>query len=195
MQVASAIADNTAELCEHCGLTTNHITDGAFQCFVQNAHEVTFRARLHSSPTSTPMELINHIIYWIENGASIAINGILLSVDQSCDIVIESFSEPECQREQQLITEYIETTSMPITEDGSATTGMSSSTTASFVDKTVSFTETPTVPTGRLVLGGGGGGVRFCGQVYLIYLIPYISVAIQKLLDIIYGNLHFISLS
>ena len=123
MQVASAIADNTAELCEHCGLTTNHITDGAFQCFVQNAHEVTFRARLHSSPTSTPMELINHIIYWIENGASIAINGILLSVDQSCDIVIESFSE------------------------------------------------------------------------HLIYLIPYISVAIQKLLDIIYGNLHFISLS
>lgn len=141
MQVTNTIVENTLALCEDCGLTMNHITDGAFQCFVQDSHEITFRARLHASPTSTPMELINYIIQWVENGASLAISGVLLSVDQGCDIVIESFSEPECNHEQQMTTQTITTVTMPTTQDRSATT------TASH-PVTISLTETTILPTG-----------------------------------------------
>ena len=100
-QVTKAIVDNTATLCRNCGLTANHIADGGFQCFTQGAHEVTFRAHLYSTPTSTPQELITHVTHWVKNGASIAISGLLLTVDRRCDIVIESFSEPECYQVDQ----------------------------------------------------------------------------------------------
>lgn len=95
-QVIKAIIDNTASLCESCELTVNHIADGGFQCFTQGAHEVTFRAHLYATPTATLQQLIAHISHWVENGASIAISGLLLTVDSRCDIVIASFSEPEC---------------------------------------------------------------------------------------------------
>ena len=95
-QVIKAIIDNTASLCESCGLTVNHIADGGFQCFTQDAHEVTFRAHLYATPTATLQQLIAHMSHWVDNGASIAISGLLLTVDSRCDIVIASFSEPEC---------------------------------------------------------------------------------------------------
>ena len=99
-QVTSAIVDNTVDFCEPCGLTTNHITNGAFQCFTQGAHEVTFRAHLYSTPTSTPEEIVEHIAHWVIRGATLVIDGVLLTVDSHCDIVIDSFSEAECTRRQ-----------------------------------------------------------------------------------------------
>ena len=125
----------------------NHITDGAFQCFVQDSHEVTFRARLHASPTATSMQLINYIIHWIENGASVALSGILLSVDRRCDIVIESFSESECS-EQQVTTQTITTTTISTTQDGSVTMATSQMATTPFTETTVPIAETTTVPSG-----------------------------------------------
>lgn len=100
-KVINTIVDNTHALCENCGLTANHITDGAFQCFRQGAHEVTFRAHLYATPTSTPQELVNYIINWVRHGVSVVINGLLLTIDRSCDVIIESFSVPECTQEQQ----------------------------------------------------------------------------------------------
>ena len=91
-----AIVDNTVSLCGSCGLTANHIADGGFQCFTQGAHEVTFRAHLYATPTATLQQLITHISHWVKNGATIAISGLLLTVDRRCDIVITSFSKPEC---------------------------------------------------------------------------------------------------
>ena len=131
------------ELCEDCAFTVNHITEAAFQCFEQNSHEVTFRARLHGSSNATLMELINSIIMWIENGASVAINGILLSVDQGCDVVLESFSAPECHNWQN--TTQSDATTVATTE--AATTVTSHSTTPPLHDTTIP-TETPTTITG-----------------------------------------------
>ena len=105
MQVINGIVDNTHALCENCGLSANHIADGAFQCFRQGAHEVTFRAHLYATPTSTPQELVNYIINWVRRGVSIVINGLLLTIDGSCDVIIESFSVPECTQEQQHTSE------------------------------------------------------------------------------------------
>ena len=106
--------------CDDCGLTTNHVTNGAFQCFIQDSHEVTFRARLHASPTAASNQLINYIIHWIETGASVALSGILLSVDRGCDVVIESFSDPECNG-QHLTTHTVATATTPTIQNESVT--------------------------------------------------------------------------
>lgn len=144
----STIVDNVLAQCEDCGLTMNHITNGAFQCFIQDSHEVTFRARLHASPTATTNQLINYIIHWIETGASVALSGILLSVDQGCDIVIESFSEPECNG-QPLTTHAITTATTPTTKDESVTTATSPLVSTLFTKTTVqAIAETATIPPG-----------------------------------------------
>lgn len=126
----------------------NHVTNGAFQCFVQDSHEVTFRARLHASPTANLTQLINYIIHWIEAGASVAISGILLTVDQGCDIVIESFSEPECNGRQVTIPHVIKTATTPTTRDGSVTMATSPLVSTPFSEITVPVTEITTTPPG-----------------------------------------------
>ena len=147
MQVTSIVVDNVLAQCEDCGLTTNHITNGAFQCFIQDSHEVTFRARLHASPTATLTQLINYIIHWIETGASVALSGILLSVDRGCDIVIGSFSEPECNG-QHLTTDAITIATTPTTRDGSVTMTTSPLVSTPFFETAVPVIETTTIPPG-----------------------------------------------
>ena len=119
-QVTNTIVNNTRALCENCGLTANHITNGAFQCFRQGAHEVTFRAHLYATPTSTPQKLVNYIINWVRSGMSVVINGLLLTIDKSCEVVIESFSVPECTQKRQQWT--IEPSATTTTRDMTTTT-------------------------------------------------------------------------
>ena len=130
----------------------NHITKEAFQCFVQDSHEVTFRARLHASPTATLTQLINYIIHWIETGASVAINGILLTVDRGCDIVIDSFSEPECNGRQVTTPHAITTATTPTTRDGSVTMATSPLVFTSFSEITIPVTEITTTPPGTDII-------------------------------------------
>ena len=58
---------------------------------------MTFRARLHATPQTNTTELINHMLQWVENGATISVGGVLLNVVPDCDLVITSFSDPECE--------------------------------------------------------------------------------------------------
>ena len=98
-QVTNLIIAYTDQLCSsgNCGLTANHFTESAFRCFIQNAHEVTFRTRLHETSQASTMELVNAILQWVEIETTMTINGVLLTVDPTCNIVIETLSEPECQ--------------------------------------------------------------------------------------------------
>ncbi len=77
-------------------MMANHFTDSAFQCFSQNAHEVTFRTTLHETSQFSIMELINAILQWIDAGAVTSLSGVLLTVDPQCEIIIESIIDPEC---------------------------------------------------------------------------------------------------
>lgn len=155
-QVIKAITDNIAALCESCGLTVNHVADGGFQCFTQGAHEITFRAHIYATPTATLQQLIAHVSHWVKNGASIAIDGLLLTIDRECDIVIASFSEPECYgvvetseppiltNVERVTTETVTTTTVPdsittlISSKGSGTTSQQM-VTSQAVDKTNSL--------------------------------------------------------
>lgn len=151
-QVINSIVDNTHPLCENCGLTANHVTNGAFQCFGQGAHEVTFRAHLYATPTSTPQELVNYIINWVRRGVSIVINGLLLTIDSSCDVVIESFSVPECTKEQQQQT--TEPAATTTTKDMTTTTAnhILKSITTPKRETTRPISQQPTMATSSLYL-------------------------------------------
>ncbi len=116
---------------------------------MQDSHEVTFRARLHASPTANLTQLINYIIHWVETGASVAISGILLSVDRGCDIVIESFSDPECTGRQVTTPHVITTATTPTARDGSITMATSPSVSTPFSEIRVPVTEITTIPSGE----------------------------------------------
>ena len=119
-QVSTTIVGNVLNLCSNdCELTVEHITDGAFQCFTQDSHEVTFRAELY---TTNNEDILQNMRSWIQSGASITISGLLLSVDPMCNVVIRSFSDPECGNDA--ITTVIQTTqtSTPILTPSTAST-------------------------------------------------------------------------
>lgn len=97
---------NVLELCDNCELSTEHFTDGAFQCFRPDSHNITFRAELY---TTYNEEIIRHITSWVQNGATITISGLLLRVDSACNVIITSYNEPECN-EVQYSTTAVQTT-------------------------------------------------------------------------------------
>ena len=97
-QLIQMIIDGVNNLCSNysCGLSANQFTESAFQCFSQNAHEVTFRTRLHETSQAGITELIDAILDWVDGGAVVNVGGVLLTLDPECTIIIESITEEEC---------------------------------------------------------------------------------------------------
>lgn len=92
--------DNLRSRCPACELTANHISDAAFICFQQNAHEITFRARLYVTNEVGVVELNDALRGWVSEGPAVAVTGVLLRVDPNCEVVIASFNSPECTGER-----------------------------------------------------------------------------------------------
>ena len=92
------IINGANNLCSNdtCGLSTNQFTESAFQCFSQNAHEVTFRTRLHETSRVGIVKLIDAILEWVDGGAVVNVGGVLLTLDPECTIIIESITDEEC---------------------------------------------------------------------------------------------------
>ena len=79
-----------------CGFTMSHIEDTSFQCFPGSDNAVTYRARLQGTPTYTHSQLIDLIAQWIVEDGLVRVQQVLISVDKSCQVGINSFSDPEC---------------------------------------------------------------------------------------------------
>lgn len=45
-------------------------------------------------------DLINLMLQWIGNGATINVGGVLLNVEADCDLIIRSFGDPECESDE-----------------------------------------------------------------------------------------------
>ena len=98
-QIVNTITTNIEQMCPSgkCGLTAKDFTESVFQCFAQNAHEVTFRTRLHETSQASTMEIVNAMTQWVAAGATMTVDGVVMKVDQTCKIDIEILSEPECK--------------------------------------------------------------------------------------------------
>ena len=97
--VTTTVQENTQNLCQ-CGFSLQHISDGAFECF-SNPDEVTFRARLHGTGQASSSQLMSYMKQWIMGDVTLLVQGLNLRVDSTCSIAISSFSDPECESEQQ----------------------------------------------------------------------------------------------
>ena len=82
-----------------CGFTMSHIEDTSFQCFTGSDSAVTYRAMLQGTPTYSHSQLIDLIAKWIVEDGLVRIQQVLISVDKSCQVGINSFSDPECNSE------------------------------------------------------------------------------------------------
>ena len=58
---------------------------------------MTFRARLHGTAQVTSSQLIAYIEQWKAMDVTIAVQGVLLSVDRACIVAVSSFSDLECE--------------------------------------------------------------------------------------------------
>ena len=116
------MVQNTERLCQ-CGFNVEHITDYAFQCFPNSDQQVTFRAKLHETVHATSVQLIQDIEFWINQGTSIAVQGVRVNVD-ICPVVISSFEDPQCLDETSQPTtpsEMMPSTSMETSSDSITT--------------------------------------------------------------------------
>ena len=81
------------ELC-NCGFSRQSISDDAFQCF--SADAVTYRGTLHGTEQAASLQLAGYIEQWTAGEQVIPVQGVFLTVDSSCSVIIESLREAEC---------------------------------------------------------------------------------------------------
>ena len=96
--VVSSIVSNVEQRCR-CGFTSSQIRQGGFQCFSDSEDAVTYRAELHENGRATVSELVRFIEDWIteDGGVGILTQSLFVTIDGSCDFVIMSRVEAECQ--------------------------------------------------------------------------------------------------
>ena len=94
--IVQAIISNVVRLCG-CTLTEDQITERGFQCFPSSPQAVTYRARLHGTGDATVPDLLQYIEDWIQEGATISVQFQRYSVDTTCDVGVNSFTESECK--------------------------------------------------------------------------------------------------
>ena len=94
--ITNAVVQNINQHCQ-CGLSTEYITESAFQCFPNSEQQVTFRARLHGTAQVTSSQLITYLEAFVSRtDSTIAVQGLRLDVDSSCFIAINTFGDPQC---------------------------------------------------------------------------------------------------
>ena len=95
MDIVRGIISNLVPHCG-CGLTEDHVTQRGFQCFPSSPQAVTYRAELWGTREASVEDLLQDMQQWIQDGATFNIQFQILEVDGSCDLVISSFTDPEC---------------------------------------------------------------------------------------------------
>ena len=93
--MVQAIVSNVVQRCG-CAFAENQITERGFQCFPSSPQAVTYRARLHETSDATVPDLLQYIEEWIQDGATISVQFQRYSLDTTCDVRVDSFTESEC---------------------------------------------------------------------------------------------------
>ena len=88
--------DQLTPSCSDCGITSDIIDRQSFSCYPESPTYVTYRARLEGTSETDSSSLISLIEDWVRGGASIIVNGVLMTVDSECSVAISSLSEREC---------------------------------------------------------------------------------------------------
>ena len=93
--VIDSLISSSEERCQ-CGFDRHHISEPRFVCFSEAEDAVTFRAILTGTLTASPFEVVASVEEWLMQRAFITIEFVLIAVDGSCQVVIDSVFDPEC---------------------------------------------------------------------------------------------------
>ena len=86
---------NVEERCQ-CGFTVRNILKPTFRCFAESVDAVTYRAEILGTGVASATYIISHIQDWIMQGALITFDFVLIAVDNSCQVIVTSVLNPEC---------------------------------------------------------------------------------------------------
>ena len=94
-KISSIILRKIEYLCT-CSVTTDSIDKASFHCFHPSSNFVTYRAQLSGTPSTDSRTLLLYIKNWVLLGPSIAVQGVLLTVDSECPVSIASMEDGGC---------------------------------------------------------------------------------------------------
>ena len=90
-----SLVSNVEERCQ-CGFSLFNIMSPNFRCFEQSEDAVTYRAEISGTPLALPNQIVSFIEEWLSEGALILFDIVLVPVDGSCQVVVSSIVDPEC---------------------------------------------------------------------------------------------------
>ena len=90
-----SLVSNVEERCQ-CGFSLSNIMSPNFRCFEQSEDAVTYRAEISGTPLALPNQIVSFLEEWLSEGALILFDIVLVPVDGSCQVVVSSIVDPEC---------------------------------------------------------------------------------------------------
>ena len=90
-----SLSTNTEERCQ-CGFSLLNILEPKFRCFAESETAVTYRTEIISTGVATLADIATHIQEWITEGALISFEVVQIEVDRSCQVIVTSVLDPEC---------------------------------------------------------------------------------------------------
>ena len=86
---------NVGQICS-CSLDSNALINSRLRCFDESINIVTFRTQLTGSSETSTSELISALETWIDSDNSFLANGVSLTFNTTCPLVISGFDSEEC---------------------------------------------------------------------------------------------------
>lgn len=86
---------NVAQICS-CSIDSNDLLNSQLQCFEGSTETVTFRTQLTGSREVSTSELLTAIEQWTDSDTSFLDNGVRLTFNTTCPLVISDFDSEEC---------------------------------------------------------------------------------------------------
>ncbi len=95
--MSEALSVNIEERCQ-CGFSVSNILNPSFRCFPESENAVTYRTEVSSTVSTSPSQIVNHIEDWLTDGGLVTFDFITISIDSSCEVLLQSFTDPECNK-------------------------------------------------------------------------------------------------
>ena len=151
--IDTSLVNNVEERCQ-CGFSLTNVMSPNFRCFGESEDAATYRAEINGTLLASSDHIVLFIEEWLSQGALILFDIILVPLDGSCQVVVTSLADPECNTPTSMTT-------VPMTE---ATSSLPT-------DQPVSL---------AAIVGGAIGGVIIVLVGAVIIIISIVSIRAKR---------------
>ena len=90
-----SLVNNVEERCQ-CGFSLSNIMSPKLRCFEESEDAVTYRAEITGTPLAPPSQIASFVEEWLAGSALISFDFVVIPVDGSCQVIVSSITDPEC---------------------------------------------------------------------------------------------------